>query len=282
MTPLVWDTLKEAWKSILQEEGRARKRRLTDQMNELLRRMRIVRGAETLTACTRDYLDCLVASYARLLKKKTRKPVKAAGQSFEPPELVVNEVCGNGGVQIAEAKRPDGSVTTDPNELEAIFRNYFRAQFQATDSGDAVPSAQRMHELCKHLQRPAEEEFTTLCGEAVMDELVVAIRNMPPNSAPGVDGFSAGFYATFLDILGEALLSLLNLTLVQHERPDSFGAGRIALLLKDGAPPNDPSSWRPITLLNVDYKILVSILNNRIRIYLPDIISPIQSCAVPG
>ncbi|KAH7976370.1 hypothetical protein HPB52_012889 [Rhipicephalus sanguineus] len=166
MTPQVWDTLKEAWKSILQEEGRARKRRLTDQMNELLRRMRIVRGAETLTACTRDYLDCLEASYARLLKKKTRKPVKAAGQSFEPPELVVNEVCGNGGVQIAEAKRPDGSVTTDPNEIEAIFRNYFRAQFQATDSGDAVPSAQRMHELCKHLQRPAKEEFTTLCGEA--------------------------------------------------------------------------------------------------------------------
>ncbi|KAH7939823.1 hypothetical protein HPB52_017921 [Rhipicephalus sanguineus] len=86
MTPQVWDTMKEAWKSILQEEGRARKRRLTDQMNELLRRMRIVRGAETLTACTRNYLDCLEASYARLLKKKTRKPVEAAGQSFEPPK----------------------------------------------------------------------------------------------------------------------------------------------------------------------------------------------------
>ncbi|KAH7934859.1 hypothetical protein HPB52_001412 [Rhipicephalus sanguineus] len=84
MTPQVWDTLKEAWTSILQEEGRARKRMLTDQMNEL-RRMRIVRGAETLTACTRDYPDCLEASYARLLRMKTRKPVKAAGQSFEPP-----------------------------------------------------------------------------------------------------------------------------------------------------------------------------------------------------
>ncbi|KAH7940068.1 hypothetical protein HPB52_020755 [Rhipicephalus sanguineus] len=184
MTPQVWDTLKEAWKSILQEGGRARKRRLTDQMNELLRRMRIIRGAETLTACTRDYLDCLEASYARLLKKKTRKPVKAAGQSYAG----------------TEAKRPDGSVTTDPNEIEAIFRNYFRAQFQATDSGDAVPSAQRMHELCKHLQRPAEEEFTTPCGEAVMDELVVAIRNMPSNSAPGVDGSRQAARVRHLDL----------------------------------------------------------------------------------
>ncbi|KAL1415283.1 hypothetical protein MTO96_029553 [Rhipicephalus appendiculatus] len=92
MTPQVWDDLKTAWRTILQEHGRARKRRLTAQMNELLRRMRISRGADSLTACTRGYLDSLKASYTRLLKLSTRRPVRAHGQSANPASLDLNEV----------------------------------------------------------------------------------------------------------------------------------------------------------------------------------------------
>ncbi|KAH6933681.1 hypothetical protein HPB50_017519 [Hyalomma asiaticum] len=53
-TPHVWDILKEGWKKLLQEEGRDRKRRLSAQMGEILRRMRIVKEAESLTSCTRE------------------------------------------------------------------------------------------------------------------------------------------------------------------------------------------------------------------------------------
>ncbi|KAH7967944.1 hypothetical protein HPB52_004215 [Rhipicephalus sanguineus] len=44
ITPHAWDSLKESWKRLLQEEGRARKRRLSAQMDEILRRMRIIGG----------------------------------------------------------------------------------------------------------------------------------------------------------------------------------------------------------------------------------------------
>ncbi|KAL1484893.1 hypothetical protein MTO96_049924 [Rhipicephalus appendiculatus] len=44
ITPPAWDGLKAKWKVLLQEEGKARKRRLTGEMKELLRRMKIVRG----------------------------------------------------------------------------------------------------------------------------------------------------------------------------------------------------------------------------------------------
>ncbi|XP_075740087.1 uncharacterized protein LOC142786341 [Rhipicephalus microplus] len=49
VTPTTWDDLKEAWKVLLQDEGRKRKKRLTSQMNQLLRRMRIIQSADTLT-----------------------------------------------------------------------------------------------------------------------------------------------------------------------------------------------------------------------------------------
>lgn len=54
------------------------------------------------------------------------------------------------------------------------------------------------------------------------------------------------------------------------------------LLLKEGAPQNDPASRRPITLLNTDYKILATIINHPIKLLLPMTITPHQACAVPG
>ncbi|KAL1415243.1 hypothetical protein MTO96_029513 [Rhipicephalus appendiculatus] len=76
ITPQRWDSLKEEWRTTLQEEGKARKRRLTAQLNGTLRRIRIIRRAEALTTCTSDYLDALETTYARLLSLKTRRPGK--------------------------------------------------------------------------------------------------------------------------------------------------------------------------------------------------------------
>ncbi|KAH7963875.1 hypothetical protein HPB52_023748 [Rhipicephalus sanguineus] len=74
--PHTWDSLKEVWKTLLQKEGRARKRRVSAQMDEILYRMPIIRGAESLTSCTRDYLDSLEVTYTRLLRRYTRRPTK--------------------------------------------------------------------------------------------------------------------------------------------------------------------------------------------------------------
>ncbi|KAH6937097.1 hypothetical protein HPB50_025533 [Hyalomma asiaticum] len=97
LTPHVWDTLKERWKKLLQEEGRDRKRRLSAQMGEILRRMRIVKEAESLTSCTREYLETLQVTYTHLLQLKTRRPGKEPdppGSSTDPGS---RDVYGNGG-----------------------------------------------------------------------------------------------------------------------------------------------------------------------------------------
>ncbi|KAH7973234.1 hypothetical protein HPB52_023192 [Rhipicephalus sanguineus] len=73
VTPGEWDRLKAAWKAFLQQEGRVRKRRITKEMNELLRRIRIIQNADSLTACTADYLASLQSRFNRLLQDKTRR-----------------------------------------------------------------------------------------------------------------------------------------------------------------------------------------------------------------
>ena len=48
---------------------------------------------------------------------------------------------------------------------------------------------------------------------------------------------------------------------------------------------DDPESlknWRPISLLNVDYKLIGKVIAQRLRVVMPSIIHPDQSHAVPG
>lgn len=49
------------------------------------------------------------------------------------------------------------------------------------------------------------------------------------------------------------------------------------LFLKKNKDPLDCASYRPISLLNVDYKILAKLLAMRLEIVLPSIISPDQT-----
>ncbi|KAL1486362.1 hypothetical protein MTO96_046995 [Rhipicephalus appendiculatus] len=74
ITPSAWDQLKLTWRDILQEEGKARKRRITAEMKELQRRTQIVKSGDTLTACMSDYLAFLEAKYKELLLTMAKQP----------------------------------------------------------------------------------------------------------------------------------------------------------------------------------------------------------------
>lgn len=56
----------------------------------------------------------------------------------------------------------------------------------------------------------------------------------------------------------------------------------INLIYKNKGDKTDLNNFRPISLLNVDYKILARIMSNRLKYVLPKIISPTQSCCIIG
>ncbi|KAH7976368.1 hypothetical protein HPB52_012805 [Rhipicephalus sanguineus] len=171
MTPLSWETLKEEWRRILQEEGRARKRRITAKMNEILRRIRIVKGAESLTACTRSYVNSLEVEYARLLQRRARRPPKEWDKPANPILADPNEANGNGSVRITRVKRTDGSSATDPDGISLVFRDYFAALFRDTYLGRGTDEKRLIEKVCRNLVRLEGEETASLGGEATAEEL---------------------------------------------------------------------------------------------------------------
>lgn len=112
-------------------------------------------------------------------------------------------------------------------------------------------------------------------------ELETALASMSNNKAPGDDGLPKEFYMCFWDLLVPDLLMVFNHSFKVHCLPPSLRRGVISLLDKPGDP-LDPQNKRPISLLNVDYKILAKALCLRLGEVLPSLINPFQTCGVKG
>ena len=81
---------------------------------------------------------------------------------------------------------------------------------------------------------------------------------------PGLDGLSVEFYKTMWGFIKEEFLKVIYYSISNFVKCTDSNSGVIKLIPKSGNP-CDISNWRPITMLNVDYKVIVKILVNRIK-----------------
>ena len=115
------------------------------------------------------------------------------------------------------------------------------------------------------------------------EELLTTIKSFENNKSPGDDGFTKEFYETFFDLVGKHLLNSYNEAFHnQGQLSISQRRGVISLIPKEDSSLLDLSNWRPITLLNVDYKILAKVIAERIESSLPKLINSDQTGFVKG
>lgn len=105
---------------------------------------------------------------------------------------------------------------------------------------------------------------------------------MPNNKAPGPDGFPAEFYKEFWNILAPTFYKMLQETKENGRIPPNMNSAYINLLLNPGKDPMSPTSYRPISLINVDLKIICKALARRIEKITPLIIHPDQTGFIKG
>lgn len=85
------------------------------------------------------------------------------------------------------------------------------------------------------------------------------------------------FLKEFADKLIPLLLDMFKDSLDRGALPQTLTKASITLLLKPGKEESDCSSYRPISLLNSDYKMLAKILAIRLKSVMFDIISSNQT-----
>ncbi|KAJ1129551.1 hypothetical protein NDU88_007919 [Pleurodeles waltl] len=99
---------------------------------------------------------------------------------------------------------------------------------------------------------------------------------------PGSDDLPVELYVEVWDLIGPDLLDFYEETVGKGSMPQSLREGMITLLCKQKGEKEKLKNWRPISLLNVDYKILAKAMANRLKKVIAKTVHPDQTCGIPG
>jgi len=113
-------------------------------------------------------------------------------------------------------------------------------------------------------------------------EIETVIKNFPTNKSPAPNDFIGEFYQKFRDELAPILLKLFQKIAEGGKLPNSFYEATITLMPKPNKDATKKGNYRPISLMNIDTKILDKILANRIQQHIKMITYNDQVGFMPG
>ena len=124
------------------------------------------------------------------------------------------------------------------------------------------------------------DDRSTLDQNLSEEELLNALNKIQNNKTPGMDGLTKEFYVHFWGCLKSPYLKCIDIIKVEKELTDMQKRGAINLIFKKGNR-NLIKNYRPISLLNIDLKIITKALAIRLSSIISNLIHEHQT-AVPG
>jgi hypothetical protein len=164
--------------------------------------------------------------------------------------------------QINKIRNAKGEITTNTMEVQEIIRDHFENLY--SNKFENLKDMDRFLDTYDHLKLN-QEDINHLNISITQNEIEAAIEILPKKKNPGPDGFSAEFYQTFKEELIPTLLKLLHEIEMEGKLPNTFYEASITLILKPGIDTSKKEHYRPISLMNIDAKILNKIMANQIH-----------------
>lgn len=172
---------------------------------------------------------------------------------------------------------PDGVLRSDIDGICRSWVAFFSTLFTACPT-DATTQQELLNNVSSRLPSGTE---TSCDGLLSVAEVHSALKGAATGKSPGSDGLPVEFYSRFWHTIGKDLVDVLNRSFQTGQLPKSLRGALITLLFKKGDR-TDPKNWRPISLLNTDYKLCARALAGRLLGVLQHVVHPDQSGGVKG
>ena len=125
-----------------------------------------------------------------------------------------------------------------------------------------------------------QEEIENLNRPITSTEIKTAIKNLPTNKGPEPDGLTGEFYQKCRQELTPILLKFFQKIAEEGKLPNSFYEATITL--KPNKDATKKENYRPISLMNIDEKILNKILASWNKQHIKKIMCHDQVGFIPG
>ena len=233
---------------------------------------KLKREFEYLKQKTKQYYE------NQLEAAKVRSRIKCYEEGEKSSKYFFNTEKKNASDKIwTKIKCRDGSYSANIYEILNEQKHFYKSLFTSEDTDE-----REAHALLNNVDQALNEDEKLMCDSEITEqEIFDIIKLLKTNKSPGDDGIVSEFYKEYWYLISEKFTEVLRYIFNANTLSKSQYNAVLTLLYKKGER-EDIRNWRPISLLNVDYKIITKLLAERLKKVLPSIIHNDQKGFVKG
>jgi len=285
---VLWEAMKAvirgdiiAYQTAKNRENRAKLNNIDKQITNLEMEYRST-SCETIL----KKIIALRSEYNSILSKNiSRQLVSIRQRQFEigdkPQKLLARQLKHSQATRaIYKIKSDSGKIIVDPKEINCCFADFYREVYESK----CETSSEVIEDFFSGLDLPIlnTEAKQFLDKEITLEEINEVISQLPNNKSAGPDGFSAEFFKKFRNNLIPIIQRLIRDATTQCKFPPTMYRASIVLIPKPGRDKQQMASYRPISLIPIESKIISKILANRLKKYICSIIHQDQTGFMPN
>ena len=266
---LLWDTIKMSIRGESIKYGAGKKRYQNEQIIKLEKIIQYYEDLASDTNLTTDQCHQLNAHKLELDQIINSKAegayIRSRAQNYEEGERHSKyffniEKRNSHKKSINKLKTSANIITEDQTEILDEMKSFYKSLYSKQDLEDGSSFLNNL-DLPSRMPQDTKNELMT---DIDIDEVEKSMKLMQLNKSPGEDGLPIEFYRAFWHEIKNYLFNSYKYSLENGNLSITQKRGVISLLPKK----NDLlllKNWRPLTLLNVDYKILAKVIATRLK-----------------
>lgn len=174
------------------------------------------------------------------------------------------------------------TILTDPDTILNEEVQFYKTLYTEPSSDQNIETETDYFLKDNHLPK-IENELKIFCDEQItIEECGLALKQLSNNKSPGSDGFPTEFYKFFWQDIKCIVYDSYNFAFKNGKLSSEQRRGILSIIPKKDKDLRWLKNWRPLSLLNTDYKILTKILATRLQKVVDSIISQDQSGYIKG